>query len=98
MNKNERRRTAALTTIMIQNQTSQTPLPGLKNPKLNKTRSEMKTQMSNKVKINQKMKVMKKISHHLKESNKIMNMMTNSNLSMKVSIVPFPKDTNMHLK
>jgi hypothetical protein len=57
---------------------------GLKNLKLNKIQDAMKTRKSNrvKIKINQKMKAMKR--RHLRpegeKSNKIMNMMTNSNL------------------
>ena len=53
---------------------------GLKNLRLNKIQNEMKTRKSNKVKINQKMKVMMRRCRLLKKSNKIMNMMTNSNL------------------
>ena len=53
---------------------------GLKNLRLNKIQNEMKTRKSNKVKINQKMKIMMRRCHLPKESNKIMNMMTNSNL------------------
>ena len=83
MNINERRSSLTPMTIIIPKQGEmmiRIAQTGLKNLRLNKIQNEMKTRKSNKVKINQKMKIMMRRCHLPKESNKIMNMMTNSNL------------------